>query len=145
MRLVVQRVSEASVTVDGQISSRIGAGLCLFVGVGPDDDSTKAAALAEKVKDLRIFADQSGKMNLSVSDIAGAILVVSQFTLYADCRKGNRPSFTAAAPPALAEQLYEVFIQTLRDSGLSIATGKFQSDMQVALVNHGPVTLILEN
>lgn len=145
MRLVVQRVSEASVTVDGQISSRIGAGLCLFVGVGPEDDSTKAAALAEKVKDLRIFADQSGKMNLSVSDIAGAILVVSQFTLYADCRKGNRPSFTAAAPPALAEQLYEVFIQTLRDSGLSIATGKFQSDMQVALVNHGPVTLILEN
>ncbi|HET7004304.1 MAG TPA: D-aminoacyl-tRNA deacylase [Candidatus Binatia bacterium] len=145
MRLVVQRVSEASVTVDGQISSRIGAGLCLFVGVGPDDDRTKAAALAEKVKHLRIFADQSGKMNLSVLDIAGAILVVSQFTLYADCRKGNRPSFTAAAPPALAEQLYEVFIQTLRDSGLSIATGKFQSDMQVALVNHGPVTLILEN
>ena len=129
----------------GQSVGRIGPGLCILVGVGNDDNPNKAAALADKVKSLRIFEDELGKMNRSVSDIGGAILVVSQFTLYADCRKGNRPSFTDAAPPALAEELYEVFVQRLRDSGLSIATGQFQTHMQVALVNHGPVTVILEN
>ncbi len=145
MRLVIQRVSEASVTVDGQIIGRIGPGLCIFVGVGNDDNPTKVAALADKVKKLRIFQDELGKMNLSVADIGGAILLISQFTLYADCRKGNRPSFTDAAPPAMAEDLYEVFAQQLRTAGLSVATGQFQAHMQVALVNDGPVTVVLEN
>ena len=145
MRLVIQRVSEASVTVDGQNVGRIGPGLCILVGIGKADDTAKAIALADKVKNLRIFADEAGKMNRSVADIDGAILAVSQFTLYADCRKGNRPSFTEAAPPTLAEELYEVFVQQLRDSGLNIATGQFQTHMQVALVNDGPVTLVLEN
>jgi D-tyrosyl-tRNA(Tyr) deacylase len=133
------------VTVDGQVISRIGAGLCILVGIAKDDDATKAAALAEKITTLRIFADEMGKMNLSVSDVGGAVLVVSQFTLYADCRKGNRPSFGDAAPAALAEELYELFTQKLRDSGLSVATGQFQAAMQVALVNDGPVTVILQN
>lgn len=145
MRLVIQRVREASVTVDGQIISRIGTGLCILAGVANDDDPSKAVALAEKVKTLRIFADELGKMNLSVSDVGGMVLVVSQFTLYADCRKGKRPSFSDAAPAALAEELYGAFTQKLRDGGLSVATGRFQTDMQVALVNDGPVTLILEH
>ena len=145
MRLVIQRVSEASVTVDGQIIGRIGPGLCILVGVGNDDNPTKVAALADKVKKLRIFQDELGKMNLSVADIGGAILLISQFTLYADCRKGNRPSFTDAAPPAMAEDLYEVLAQQLRTTGLSVATGQFQSHMKVALVNDGPVTVVLEN
>ena len=145
MRLVIQRVSDASVTVDGQTVGRICAGLCILLGVSKDDNPAKAAALAEKVKNLRIFEDELGKMNRSVSDIGGAILVISQFTLYADCRKGNRPSFTDAAPPALARQLYEEFAKCLRDAGLSVATGQFQSHMKVALVNDGPVTLVLEN
>jgi len=145
VRLVIQRVSEASVTVDGQIIDRIGPGLCILVGIGKDDNPTKAAALAEKVKNLRIFEDELGKMNRSVSDAGGAILVVSQFTLYADCRKGNRPSFTDAAPPAMAEQLYKVFAQQLRQAGIGVATGQFQAHMRLALVNDGPVTLVLEN
>jgi D-tyrosyl-tRNA(Tyr) deacylase len=145
VRTVIQRVSQASVTVDGQTVGRIGAGLCILIGVGKDDNRKNTAALADKVKDLRIFADELGKMNRSVVDIGGAILVVSQFTLYADCRKGNRPSFTDAAPPALARQLYEEFVQYLRDAGLSVATGRFQADMKVTLVNDGPVTLVLDN
>lgn len=145
MRLVIQRVSDASVTVDGQTVGRIGAGLCVLLGVGKDDTSAKAAALAEKVKNLRLFEDELGKMNRSVADTGGAILVVSQFTLYADCRKGNRPSFSAAAPPALAQQLYDEFAKCLRAAGLRVATGQFQAHMKVALVNDGPVTLVLEN
>lgn len=145
MRLVIQRVSEASVTADGQIIGRIGPGLCIFVGVGNDDNPAKAAALAEKVRNLRIFEDDLGKMNRSVSEVGGAILIVSQFTLYADCRKGNRPSFTGAAPPVIAEALYNLFAQQLRAAGMSVATGQFQSHMRVALVNDGPVTLLLEN
>jgi D-aminoacyl-tRNA deacylase len=145
VRLVIQRVSEASVTVDDQVVGQIGAGLCILVGIGKDDNPTKAAALADKVKNLRIFADELGKMNRSVAAIGGAILAISQFTLYADCRKGNRPSFTDAAPPAMAEKLYEVFAQQLRQAGITVATGQFQAHMRVALVNDGPVTLVLEN
>jgi len=145
VRLVIQRVSEASVSIDGQTIGRIGAGLCILVGVGKDDTKENAEALAAKVKNLRIFEDGLGKMNRSVTDIGGAILVVSQFTLYADCRKGNRPSFIDAAPPALAQQMYQDFINCLRAAGLRVASGQFQAHMQVALVNDGPVTLILEN
>jgi len=144
VRLVIQRVNEASVTVGGQIVGRIGLGLCILVGIAKDDNPAKAIALADKVKNLRIFADEAGKMNRSVADIGGAILAVSQFTLYADCRKGNRPSFTEAAPPAMAEALYESFAQALRNAGISVATGQFQAHMQVTLVNDGPVTLVLE-
>ena len=144
MRTVIQRVSEASVIVDGQTVGRIGAGLCIFLGVGKDDNPDKAAALADKVKNLRIFEDRLGKMNRSVVDCGGAILVVSQFTLYADCRKGNRPSFTDAAPPALAQDLYQEFANRLRAAGLSVATGQFQAHMKVTLANDGPVTLVLE-
>ena len=144
MRLVIQRVSEASVTVDGRTFAEIGPGLCIFVGVGKDDNPTKAAALAAKVKNLRIFADDLGKMNRSVLDIGGAILVISQFTLYADCRKGNRPSLTDASEPSKAKALYEYFVDRLRAGGLTVATGRFGGHMKVALVNDGPVTLILE-
>ena len=131
--------------MDGQTVGRIGAGLCILLGVGKDDNSDKAAALADKVKNLRIFADEFGKMNRSVLDCGGAILVVSQFTLYADCGKGNRPSFTDAAPLALAQELYQEFANRLRAAGLSVATGQFKVHMKVALVNDGPVTLVLEN
>lgn len=145
MRTVIQRVSEASVIVDGQTVGRIGAGLCIFLGVGKNDNPDKAAALADKVKNLRIFADEFDKMNRSVIDCGGAILVVSQFTLYGDCGKGNRPSFTEAAPPTLAQDLYQEFANRLRAGGLSVATGQFQAHMKVTLVNDGPVTLVLEN
>lgn len=145
MRLVIQRVSEASVSVGGQTVGRIGAGLCILVGVGQDDNLNKAAVMANKVKNLRIFEDDLGKINRSLLDSGGAVLVISQFTLYADCRKGNRPSFTDAAPPALAEELYEEFAKRLRDAGLTVATGQFQAHMKVALVNDGPVTIILES
>jgi D-tyrosyl-tRNA(Tyr) deacylase len=145
VRIVIQRVSEASVTVGGQTFGRIGAGLCILLGVGKHDNSDTAAALADKVKNLRIFDDEFGKMNRSVADIGGAILVVSQFTLYADCRKGNRPSFTDAAPLALAQELYQEFADRLRAAGLSVATGQFQAHMKVTLANDGPVTLVLED
>jgi D-tyrosyl-tRNA(Tyr) deacylase len=145
VRTVIQRVSEASVTVGGQTVGRIGAGLCILLGVCKHDNSDTAAVLADKVKNLRIFEDEFGKMNRSVVDCGGAILVVSQFTLYADCGKGNRPSFTDAAPLALAQELYQEFANRLRAAGLSVATGQFQAHMKVTLVNDGPVTLVLEN
>jgi len=145
VRTVIQRVSEASVSVDGQSVGRIGAGLCILLGVGKGDNSDTAAALAEKVKNLRIFDDEFGKMNRSVVDCGGAILVVSQFTLYADCGKGNRPSFTDAAPPGLAQELYQEFANRLRAAGLNVATGQFQAHMKVTLINDGPVTLVLES
>ena len=145
MRTVIQRVSEASVSVDGHTIGQIGAGLCILLGIGKDDNSKTAAALADKVTNLRIFDDEFGKMNRSVLDCGGAILVVSQFTLYANCRKGNRPSFTDAAPPALAQDLYQEFANRLRAAGLSVATGQFQGHMKVTLANDGPVTLVVED
>ena len=144
MRAVIQRVAEARVTVGGKIVDQIGPGLYILLGVGKDDGEAQANALADKITNLRIFADEQGKMNRSVLDIAGELLVVSQFTLYGDWRKGNRPSFTDAAAPAQAERLYEYFSARLRDAGIKVANGQFQAHMQVALINDGPVTLVME-
>lgn len=145
MRVVVQRVSQASVSLAKEVVSAIGTGLCVFVGVGKADDEEDADSLADKIKSLRIFEDHQGKMNRSVAETGGEILVVSQFTLYGDCRRGNRPSFTDAAPADQAERLYQRFAQRLRDAGLVVATGRFQAHMNVFLCNDGPVTLMLES
>ena len=145
MRAVVQRVTAASVTVDGNITGQIGAGLLVLLGVARTDSTPDADFLAEKVTNLRIFADENGKMNRSLIDCGGAMLVVSQFTLYGDCRKGRRPSFDLAAAPELARSLYEHFIGAVRQTGVRVETGIFQASMQVALVNDGPVTLIVES
>jgi D-aminoacyl-tRNA deacylase len=118
--------------------------MCIFLGVGKTDNESNADALADKIRNLRIFEDEQGKMNRSVIDVHGEILVISQFTLYGDCERGNRPSFTDAAPPVEAEKLYSHFVQRLRNGGLTVATGKFQAQMNVSLVNHGPVTFFLE-
>ena len=144
MRAVVQRVTEARVAVEGKTIGQIGPGLCVFLGISRTDDESKASGLADKIKNLRIFADAQGKMNRSVADIGGAVLVVSQFTLYGDCTRGNRPSFIDAARPAEAERLYTHFVQRLHASGLTVATGQFQCLMNVYLINDGPVTLIVE-
>ena len=145
MRLLIQRVSEARVTVADKVIGEIGAGLCVFLGVGASDDEADGNYLADKMIQLRIFEDAQGKMNRSVIDVQGEILVVSQFTLYGDVKKGNRPSFSSAAPPEQAQRLYENFIHRLRASGLKIASGQFQAKMAVSLINDGPVTLLLEN
>jgi len=145
MRVVVQRVSEARVSIDDEVIGAIGPGLCILLGVGTKDTETAAEFLASKIINLRIFEDEQGKMNRSIRDLSGELLVVSQFTLYGDSRKGNRPSFTAAAAPEAAERLYEHFIQRLRQVGLKVATGKFRAHMKIALVNDGPVTLLLES
>jgi D-tyrosyl-tRNA(Tyr) deacylase len=145
MRAVLQRVCQAEVTVDGDRVAAIGAGLLIFLGVGIGDGETDASGLADKIAGLRIFADAAGKMNLDVSDTAGEILVVSQFTLYGDCRKGRRPGFAAAAPPATAKQLYAAFIARLRQKGLIVAEGIFQAEMRVSLINDGPVTMLLDS
>lgn len=148
MRAVVQRVSQAQVAAgEGyrEAIGKIGSGLCVLLGVRKDDTEENAETLARKVAALRIFSDQHGKLNLSISETRGEVLVVSQFTLYGDCRKGNRPSFAEAAPPAQAERLYEYFVAQLRAAGLTVATGQFQATMRVSLVNDGPVTLVLEN
>ncbi len=144
MRALVQRVSEARVTVDGQPCGETGPGLLVLIGVTHADTVERAAWLAGKVAGLRIFEDAEGKMNRSVSDVGGGVLVVSQFTLYGDCRKGRRPSFDAAARPEQARTLYDAFVAKLRELGLPVATGVFQAHMQVALVNDGPVTLMIE-
>ena len=145
MRAVIQRVSEASVTVDQQTVGAIGQGLMVLLGVAQGDTSQEAKSLAEKTAGLRIFEDDAGKMNRSVEEIGGSLLVVSQFTLLGDCRKGRRPGFTDAAPPELADQLYEEYVAALRIRGVNVATGVFRADMQVALVNDGPVTMLLDS
>jgi D-tyrosyl-tRNA(Tyr) deacylase len=144
MRIVLQRVSRARVTVDGRVTGEIGRGLLLLVGFTGGDGDEALAWMAKKVVQLRIFPDDEGKMNRSVEDVDGAILVVSQFTLYGDARKGNRPSFIDAARPEVAIPLYERFVALLRAAGRPVATGEFGAMMDVELVNDGPVTLILE-
>ncbi|MGY6501950.1 MAG: D-aminoacyl-tRNA deacylase [Acidimicrobiales bacterium] len=144
MRALVQRVSEASVTVDGEVIGCIGPGLCVLVGATHDDDDSAAAKLAAKVWGLRVFDDADGVMNLSVGDSGGEVLVVSQFTLYGDTRKGRRPSYLDAARPEQAEPLVERMVAELRSLGASVATGRFRTEMAVALVNDGPVTLLVE-
>jgi D-tyrosyl-tRNA(Tyr) deacylase len=144
MRAVVQRVSRAAVRVGGETIGVIGQGLLVLLGVGHDDSSSDAHWLAEKIVGLRIFTDADGKMNRDLVEAGGAVLVVSQFTLYGDCRKGRRPSFVAAAGPEQAIPLYETFIQAIRALGIPVQTGQFGAMMEVELVNDGPVTLILE-
>lgn len=145
MKAVIQRVSRAEVSVAGEPVGSIGHGLCVFLGIGKDDGKSNADHLAEKIKNLRIFEDENGKMNRSVEEVREEVLVVSQFTLYGDCRKGNRPSFSDAAPPDQAEKLYEYFVRQLRGAGLTVTTGQFKARMDVNLVNDGPVTFIVEN
>ena len=145
MRAVVQRVKSASVTVDADVAGRIGSGLLVFVGVSHGDGPADLDYIASKIRELRIFPDDHGRMNRSVVETGGAVLVVSQFTLLADSRKGRRPSFDDAAPPALAESLYNGLVRKLRDEGLEVATGVFQAHMDVALVNDGPVTMLLDS
>jgi D-aminoacyl-tRNA deacylase len=145
MRAVVQRVSSASVTVDGEIVGEIGKGFLVLLGVAGDDTQQDVNYLANKVAGLRVFEDDDGKMNLALADVGGGVLVVSQFTLYGDCRKGRRPSFVAAAPPEHAEALYRSFVAELRGQGIPVETGRFQVHMDVALVNDGPVTLLLDS
>ncbi len=145
MRAVVQRVKEAHVAVRGEEISRIGRGLLIFLGVGHDDDEQDASLLAEKICHLRIFPDINDKMNLSLPDVQGGALVVSQFTLWGDCRKGRRPSFVGAAPAEKANALYEAFIASLEARMGPVASGVFQANMEVHLVNDGPVTLLLDS
>ncbi len=149
MRAVVQRVRRAQVTVNGEITGQISRGLLVFLGVSSGDSEADASYLAEKIAGLRIFPSQNeeenGKMNLSVSDIRGGVLAISQFTLYGDVRRGKRPSFDSAAPPAVARPLYEYFVNQVRATGLICETGRFQEDMQVELINDGPVTILLDS
>lgn len=145
MRAVVQRVSEAAVRVEGRVVGQIGAGLLVLLGVGKGDQEADADYLAEKILNLRIFADAQGQMNLSVLDTSGEVLAVSQFTLYADTRRGRRPGYSAAAPPEEANRLYRYFVGRLRESGLRVEEGVFRAMMDVSLVNRGPVTILLES
>ena len=143
MRVVLQRVTEASVAVDGEVVGAIGPGLVALVGIADGDDEVAVRRAAEKTAALRVFRDDAGRFDRSVADVGGAVLVVSQFTLLADTRKGNRPSFTDAADPAIAAPLVDLYADTLRGLGLTVATGRFGADMAVALVNDGPVTIVL--
>src|SRR4051794_18170868 len=145
MRAVLQRVSRASVTVAGEVVGQIGPGILVLLGVEPDDTDEDARQLADRTIVLRIFDDADGKMNLSLEEIGGSLLVVSQFTLLGDCRKGRRPSFIGAAPPELAEKLYNTFVGAAGSRGIPVATGRFRAMMDVELVNDGPVTLILDS
>ena len=145
MRAVIQRVRSASVTVDGEIVGRIERGVVVLVGVGRDDGAVDVAYVARKVRDLRLFADDEGRLNLSLADVDGAALVVSQFTLYGDCRRGRRPSFDAAAAPPAARAVYEALVGALREAGTRVETGVFRAMMDVNLVNDGPVTVLLDS
>lgn len=145
MRVLLQRVTHASVTVEGRIIGKINLGLLLFLGVGQDDGESQVKTLVDKIVHLRIFEDDAGKMNRSLLDVHGEALVVSQFTLYADIRKGRRPSFTNAAPPAIAEPLVERFKDALTATGIKVETGIFGADMKVELLNDGPVTIWLDS
>lgn len=145
MRACVQRVSRANVRVGGETVGKIGNGILVLLGVSAADTEGDLTALADKMAGLRIFEDQDEKMNLSLADVGGEILVVSQFTLYADCRKGRRPSFTDAAPPEKAERFYEIFVDYLRKKGFHVETGRFRTMMEVELVNDGPVTIWLDS
>ncbi len=145
MRAVVQRVSESCVSVDGREVGRIGRGLLVLLGIAEDDSLDDARQMAEKISGLRCFSDEASKFNLSVQDIAGSILAVSQFTLFGDCRKGRRPSFTEAARPEHAVPIYEAFIESLRTRNIRVETGEFGAHMEVSLVNDGPVTLLIDS
>lgn len=145
MRACVQRASQGRVTVDGQVVGQIGPGLVVLVGVAAGDAPRDVAWMAEKLAGLRIFEDDAGKMNRSVIDTAGQLLLISQFTLLGDCQKGKRPSFTAAAPPELAERLYTDLVEALRGRGLGVETGRFRAHMEVLIVNDGPVTILLDS
>jgi D-tyrosyl-tRNA(Tyr) deacylase len=144
MRACIQRVQRAQVSVGGDVCGSIGQGMLVLLGVGVGDTEADARQLAEKISGLRIFEDGQKKMNLSLSDVGGSMLVVSQFTLLGDCRKGRRPSFDAAAPPEVAEELYRVFVDCAAQQGIPVATGRFRQHMEVELVNDGPVTLIVD-
>jgi D-tyrosyl-tRNA(Tyr) deacylase len=145
VRAVVQRVSESSVTVENEIVGEIGRGLMVLLGVTSEDSEQDVSFMSDKICQLRIFEDEEGKMNRSLEDIQGEMLVVSQFTLYGDCRKGRRPSFIKAAPPEQANELYEQFVAAIRGRGLKVATGTFRAHMDVSLVNDGPVTMLIDS
>ena len=145
MKVLIQRVKHAKVTIDGTVNGQIKDGFLLFVGMTHEDDEKTVEKLANKVKDLRLFEDEQGKMNLSITEVNGEILSISQFTLYADCRKGRRPSFTNAAKPDEASRLYDYFNDVLRNLGLHVETGIFGADMKVELYNDGPVTIMLDS
>jgi D-tyrosyl-tRNA(Tyr) deacylase len=145
MRVVIQRVKEAKIEVDGNVAGAIAKGLLVYLGVGKDDSEKDVESITDKVVNLRIFPDQDDKMNLSVLDVGGAILLVSQFTLYGDCRKGRRPGFDLAGEPQTAEKLYEMTIDVIRQRGIPVETGVFAADMDVTSVNDGPVTFLLDS
>ena len=145
MRALVQRVAEASVEIDGEAVGRVGPGLLVLLGVAQDDEEADAQYLVPKIANLRIFADEGNRFNLSALDVGAGVLVVSQFTLYADTRRGRRPDFTRAAPPDLAERLYERTVLLLQETGLTVATGQFQAYMQIKSQNDGPVTILLDS
>ncbi|MCD0458517.1 D-tyrosyl-tRNA(Tyr) deacylase [Roseiconus lacunae] len=144
MRVVLQRVSEASVKVDGEIVGQINHGLVALVGIGHGDDEKIVEWMADKTVQLRVFEDDAGKMNRSLADVSGGVLAISQFTLYGDCRKGRRPAFTAAAAPEVAKQLYEHYVNAIGKHGIEVQTGIFAADMKVSLINDGPVTMLLD-